>query len=125
LQYFLGKRRLGMQLLDLYGKLIETGGRPGSLKVGGDADSRQLDGSGVRTVKTLALFSGPVALDANGQAKIPLALPDFNGQLRLMAVAWDRNRSGGPKPRRWCAIRWWRESTCRASWPRRMRAASP
>ncbi|MBK8537640.1 MAG: alpha-2-macroglobulin family protein [Candidatus Competibacteraceae bacterium] len=93
-QYFLGKRRLGMQLLDLYGKLIETGGRPGQLKVGGDADSRQLDGSGVRTVKTLALFSGPVALDASGQAKIPLALPDFNGQLRLMAVAWDRNRLG-------------------------------
>jgi uncharacterized protein YfaS (alpha-2-macroglobulin family) len=94
IEYFLGKRRLGMQLLDLYGKLIETGGRPGSLKVGGDADSRQLDASGVRTVKTLALFSGPVALDANGQAKIPLALPDFNGQLRLMAVAWDSRRFG-------------------------------
>ncbi len=94
IQYFLGKRRLGMQLLDLYGKLIETGGQPGVLKVGGDADSRQLDASGIRTVKTLALFSGPVALDANGQARIPLALPDFNGQLRLMAVAWDRNRLG-------------------------------
>ncbi|MDS4031331.1 MAG: MG2 domain-containing protein [Candidatus Contendobacter sp.] len=93
-RYFLGKRRLGMQLLDLYGKLIEAGGRPGQLKVGGDADSRQLDGSGVRTVKTLALFSGPVALDPSGQAKIPLVLPDFNGQLRLMAVAWDRNRLG-------------------------------
>ena len=92
--YFLGKRRLGMQLLDLYGKLIETGGRAGQLKVGGDADSRQLDASGVRTVKTLALFSGPVALDANGQANIPLTLPDFNGQLRLMAVAWDRSRVG-------------------------------
>ncbi len=94
IQYFLGKRRLGMQLIDLYGKLIESGGRPGSLKVGGDAESRQLDASGVRTVKTLALFSGPVALDANGQAKIPLALPDFNGQLRLMAVAWDDHRFG-------------------------------
>ena len=94
IQYFLGKRRLGLQLQDLYGKLIETGGRPGQLKAGGDADSRQLDASGVRTVKTLALFSGPVALDATGQAKIPLALPDFNGQLRLMAVAWDRDRVG-------------------------------
>ncbi|MGB2971632.1 MAG: alpha-2-macroglobulin family protein, partial [Candidatus Competibacter sp.] len=94
IKYFLGKRRLGLQLLDLYGKLIETGGRPGQLKAGGDADSRQLDASGVRTVKTLALFSGPVALDANGQARISLALPDFNGQLRLMVVAWDRNRVG-------------------------------
>ncbi|MDQ5908485.1 MAG: alpha-2-macroglobulin [Pseudomonadota bacterium] len=92
--YFLGKRELSMQLLDLYGKLIETGGRPGSLKVGGDAESRQLDPSAIRTVKTLALFSGPVALDANGQVKIPLVLPDFNGQLRLMAVAWDGHRVG-------------------------------
>ena len=92
--YFLGKRRLGVQLLDLYGKLIESNGRPGQLKVGGDAESRQLDASGLRTVKTLALFSGPVALDAQGQARIPLTLPDFNGQLRLMAVAWDRNRLG-------------------------------
>ena len=93
-KYLLGKRQLGMQLLDLYGKLIETGGQPGQLKVGGDADSRQLDGSGVRTVKTLALFSGPVTLDGNGQAKVPLTLPDFNGQVRIMAVAWDRNRVG-------------------------------
>ena len=28
------------------------------------------------------------------RAKIPLALPDFNGQIRLMAVAWDRDRVG-------------------------------
>lgn len=92
--YFLGKRRLGIQFLDLYGKLIEAGGQPGALKVGGDAEARQLDPSAIRTVKTLALFSGPVALNANGQAKIPLELPDFNGQIRLMAVAWDRNRLG-------------------------------
>ncbi|QQS54499.1 MAG: alpha-2-macroglobulin family protein [Candidatus Competibacteraceae bacterium] len=93
-QYFLGKRRLGMQVLDLYGKLIEAGGRPGQLRAGGDAGSRQLDASGIRTVKTLALFSGPVALDGDGRARVPLALPDFNGQLRLMAVAWNHDRVG-------------------------------
>lgn len=92
--YFLGKRRLGLELRDLYGKLIATGGRPGQLKVGGDASARQLDASGVRTVQTVALFSGPVALDSDGKANIPLALPDFNGQLRLMAVAWSRDRFG-------------------------------
>ena len=27
-------------------------------------------------------------------APVPLALPDFNGRLRLMAVAWDRTRVG-------------------------------
>lgn len=94
LRYFLGKRRLGMQLLDLYGKLIEAGGKPGTLKVGGDASARQLNASSLRTAKTVALFSGPIALDANGHASIPLTLPDFNGQLRLMAVAWDQQRFG-------------------------------
>ncbi len=94
LQYFLGKRRLGVDLLDLYGKLIQAGGQPGQLRVGGDAEGRQLDGSTVRTVKTVALFSGPAPLDPQGQARIPLELPDFNGQLRLMAIGWDASRLG-------------------------------
>ncbi len=93
-EYFLGKRQLAMQLRDIYGQLIEIGGRPGALKVGGGAGRRHLNPSGVRTVKTVALFSGPVALDGKGQAQIPLELPDFNGQLRLMAVAWDQQRVG-------------------------------
>jgi len=92
--YFLGKRKLGMDLRDLYGKLIESSGRPGQLRVGGGAQSRNLDSSGVRTVKTVALFSGPLQVDAQGQARAPLQLPDFNGELRLMAVAWDQNRVG-------------------------------
>ncbi len=92
--HFLGKRRLGVELLDMYGKLIETDGLPGRLRSGGDGDSRQLDVSAVRTVKTVALFSGPVALDESGRARVSLTLPDFNGELRLMAIAWDGDRVG-------------------------------
>ena len=99
--YFLGKRRLGMELRDLYGKLIESGGRPGALKVGGDASTRQLDASGVRTVQTVALFSGPVAIDGSQSVHIPLVLPDFNGQLRLMAVAWSHDRLGRSEATPW------------------------
>ena len=33
------------------------------------------------------LFSGPVELDAQGKATVKLPVPDFNGTLRLMAVA--------------------------------------
>ncbi|MCP5459734.1 MAG: alpha-2-macroglobulin family protein, partial [Gammaproteobacteria bacterium] len=94
LDYFLGKRKLGVDIRDLYGRLIETGGQPGQLRVGGGSDSRNLDGSGVRTTKTVALFSGPVAVDEQGRASIPLELPDFNGELRLMAVAWDGTQLG-------------------------------
>ena len=55
---------------------------------------RNVQGSGVRTVKTVALFSGPVELGSDGEVSIPLHLPDFNGELRLMAIAWDKARVG-------------------------------
>lgn len=85
--FFFGKHRFGVELADLYGKLIEKmDGIRGKLKWGGDAgmrDSRSMP----RKVKLIDLFSGPVMLDAKGEADIPLDIPDFNGTLRLMAVA--------------------------------------
>ena len=85
--YFFGKHRYGADMLDLYGKLIEK--LDGSLarqRFGGDAGKRDTQ-SLPRKVRLVDLFSGPVAVDANGEATIALALPDFNGTLRLMAVA--------------------------------------
>eukprot|EP01041_Mallomonas_annulata_P016591 gene16590-biopygen9479 len=39
-----------------------------------------------RKVLLVDLFSGPVVLDAKGEATVNVKLPDFNGTLRLMAV---------------------------------------
>ena len=91
--HYLGKRRLGVDLRDLYGRLITPAGELGRLRSGGDADVSNLSGSDVRPTKTVALFSGVVAV-RDGRAEIPLELPDFNGELRLMAVAWDADRVG-------------------------------
>jgi uncharacterized protein YfaS (alpha-2-macroglobulin family) len=93
--FFFGKHRYAPDLLDMYGKLIEKmEGTPGRLKWGGDAamrgDTRPLP----KKVKLVDLFSGPVTLDANGQADIPLDVPDFNGTLRLMAAAFTAERYG-------------------------------
>ncbi|SDG69138.1 alpha-2-macroglobulin family protein [Roseospirillum parvum] len=93
--HYLGKRRLGVEMRDLYGRLIRprAGGR-GIPRSGGDA----LGGHGPRLddspIETVALFSGPVAVDADGRAEVALDLPDFNGRLRLMAVAWSPNAVG-------------------------------
>lgn len=85
--FFFGKHRYDADLLDLYGKLIERmDGNLARQRFGGDAGKRDTQ-SLPRKVRLVDLFSGPVALDANGEATIPLALPDFNGTLRLMAVA--------------------------------------
>lgn len=85
--YFFGKHRYGADLLDHYGKLIEAmEGNMAKQRFGGDAGMRDTQ-SMPRKVRLVDLFSGPVSLDANGEATIPLLLPDFNGSLRLMAVA--------------------------------------
>ena len=85
--FFFGKHRYDADVLDLYGKLIEKmNGSMAKQRFGGDAGKRDTQ-SLPRKVRLVDLFSGPVALDANGEATVALTLPDFNGTLRLMAVA--------------------------------------
>ena len=87
LDFFFGKHNFDADLLDIYGKLIEKmDGNQARQRFGGDASKRDTQ-SLPRKVRLVDLFSGPVALDANGEATISLDLPDFNGTLRLMAVA--------------------------------------
>ncbi|MDR2451888.1 MAG: alpha-2-macroglobulin family protein [Candidatus Accumulibacter sp.] len=92
--FFFGKQRYGHDLHDIYGRLIEKmAGRRGRLKWGGDATpepTRSLP----QKVRLVDLFSGAVALDEAGEAEISLPVPDFNGSLRLMAVAADGERFG-------------------------------
>ena len=91
--HYFGKRRLGVMMRDDYGRLIRVEkGAVGSLREGGDSfGGRSL---AVVPQKTVALFSGIVKLGANGTAAIPLDIPDFNGSLRLMAVAWSADKLG-------------------------------
>lgn len=88
--HFLGKRQLGMDVHDLYGQIIQPDrGQRGKLRQGGDAAGSNARGNLTRTVKTVALFTTQVKLDAAGKGTVSLTLPDFNGRLRLMAVAYD------------------------------------
>lgn len=93
-----GKRRLGLELRDDYGRLIDGRvGVRGAIRSGGDA----LGGKGLEVVpvKIVSLFHGPLALDADGRARVSLDIPDFVGELRLMAVAWDGTRVGNGEGR--------------------------
>ena len=87
------KRRLGVGMHDDYGRLIKPQKAPiGSLREGGD----MLGGRTLSVVptRTVALFSGLVKLGADGTAQVPLDIPDFNGELRLMAVAMTDKKVG-------------------------------
>ncbi|WP_020591270.1 alpha-2-macroglobulin family protein [Kiloniella laminariae] len=95
-KHFLGQRSLGLDIRDIYGRLIRSEeGALGELRSGGDGVALQnTKGTNTRTVKTVALFERDVELDAKGQGVITLELPDFAGQLRLMAVAYSSDAVG-------------------------------
>ena len=95
-KYYFGKRRLGVELRDLYGRLIDTNANGvGVLRSGGDGFARRsVAGLPDKSNRVVALFSGIIKLDGNGAAKIPFDVPDFQGQLRLMAVAYSAKKLG-------------------------------
>lgn len=91
-KHYFGKRALGVDLRDDYGRLLDPNlGAPAVPRQGGDG----LGGEGLDTVptKTVALWTGLVEV-RGGRAVIPLDIPDFNGELRLMAVAWSEQALG-------------------------------
>ena len=92
--HYFGKRRLGLEIRDLYGQLIDgSEGVRGQIRSGGDGDGLAKRGA-PKQMKLVALFSGIVQLDAEGKAIIPFEVPDYNGRLRLMAVVWDEANVG-------------------------------
>lgn len=92
--WYFGQRRLGLEIRDLYGRLIDGSlGATGRLRTGGDGGQTALEGS-PPTQKLVAFFSGPVKLDAEGKARVSFDIPQFNGTARIMAVAWSKDGIG-------------------------------
>ncbi|MES5098702.1 alpha-2-macroglobulin family protein [Agrobacterium sp. BA1120] len=93
-EWYFGQRRLGLEIRDLYGRLIDGSlGATGRLKTGGDGGQVALQGSPPKE-KLVAFFAGPVELDAQGKATIRFDIPQFNGTARVMAVAWTKTGVG-------------------------------
>jgi len=93
--YYFGQRRLGVELRDVYGRLIDgMNGAMGVVRSGGDADSGMRMQSPPPTQDLMAVFSGPVQVGADGATFVNIELPDFNGTVRLMAVAWTQGAVG-------------------------------
>ena len=88
-EFFFGQRRYNVDALDMYNELIELNDNAlARMKFGGDAGDLSRGGKKAQSeVQIVSLFSGLVSIQ-NGQANISLALPDFNGRLKLMAVAF-------------------------------------
>jgi uncharacterized protein YfaS (alpha-2-macroglobulin family) len=92
--YYFAKRELGIAMRDDYGKLLDERDAPaGAIRVGGDA---ALGGAPLPVVptKSVVLFSGIVETDDAGRAEIAFDVPDFEGELRLMAIAYNGSQLG-------------------------------
>ena len=91
--YYLGQRALSAEIRDLYGELIDgMQGARGQIRSGGDQGA-QLQGS-PPTGPPVALYSGLVTVGQDGNAEVSFDVPDFEGTLRVMAVAWSKDKVG-------------------------------
>ena len=93
--WYFGQRRLGMELRDLYGRLIDgSAGAFGRLRTGGDGNGGMAIQGSPPTEELVAFFSGILPVDAEGRAEYLFDMPEFNGTARLMVVAWSGSAVG-------------------------------
>ncbi len=92
--WYFGQRKLGMEIRDIYGLLIDrTQGVPGVVRSGGDGGMTRLKAP-PPTQKLLAFYSGILKVDDAGKASVTFDVPDFNGTVRVMAMAWSKDGVG-------------------------------
>ena len=97
--YFKTKRRLEVQHYSIYpwlmpyqtdikAKITPSGGVPARALV----KKKRVNPSSEKRVKSVALWSGLLKFDATGKATVELDVPEFDGRLRVMAVAFGDQR---------------------------------
>ncbi len=87
--WFFAQRRYSVDSLDLYGNIMNARkGIMGKQRFGGDMDLASAGNLQKADSKIVSLFQQPVLFDKQGKAQVTLDIPDFNGSLRLMAVAF-------------------------------------
>jgi uncharacterized protein YfaS (alpha-2-macroglobulin family) len=93
-EYYLGQRKLSAEIRDLYGQLIDgMQGTKGEIRTGGDGGAGVLQGS-PPTQAPLAFYSGIVNAGPDGTAQVSFDIPAFSGTVRVMAVAWSKDKTG-------------------------------
>ncbi|MGB6230557.1 MAG: alpha-2-macroglobulin family protein, partial [Litorimonas sp.] len=92
--HYFGKFAFPIDVFDDYARMLAP--FSGADRVGGDS----LGGAGLSVVPTqiVSLFEGPVSFEG-GETTLTLDIPDFQGELTLMAVAWTDIKLGSASTR--------------------------
>jgi uncharacterized protein YfaS (alpha-2-macroglobulin family) len=94
-KFFYAQRQMGVDIRDYYGRLIDgMRAERGRLRSGGDAAGGMAMQGSPPVERLVALHSGIVKVGADGTARIDFQLPDFNGAVRVMGVAWSGDKLG-------------------------------
>ena len=94
--YFYAKKALETETFDFFRDLIPEPLKKSSTG-GSDFEkqqSLQVNPLSVKRFKPVALWSGIVKTNSDGKAEVTLDIPDFSGELRLMALAYKYERFG-------------------------------
>ncbi len=94
-KWFYAQTQLNAEIRDFYGRLIDgMRAERGALRSGGDGPGGMKMQGSPPVEEAVAEFSGIVTVGPDGQAKVTFDLPNFNGSVRLMAVAWSADKIG-------------------------------
>ncbi len=97
-ELFYTKRRLEVETLDIFSLLYPDLPVANAGPAGGDEFLNRLRQmvrtQGLTRVEPVSFWTGPVVVGPDGQARFEFALPQFNGALRIMAVAANGRRFG-------------------------------
>ena len=92
---FYAKRALEVESFDTWAFLLpEVKALAKKAPAGGDDWSRYLRTESPQGDKSVAFWSGPLKADARGRVQWTITVPQFQGALRIMAVAVSGNRFG-------------------------------
>ncbi|HEX5757790.1 MAG TPA: MG2 domain-containing protein [Thermoanaerobaculia bacterium] len=97
-EHFYRKLALTVASFDTFSLLLPDvaveGGAPRGGGEGMEGLAQSLRTEGIRRTEPVAFWSGPVETDAEGRASVSFRLPEFQGAVRLMAVAVQGERFG-------------------------------
>ena len=95
--YFFGKKRLGVETFDIYSLILPEIESSLSSPSGGMLEARRkkhISPVNVTRVKPVAFWSGLVSPDGSGRGAVKFQIPQFNGTVRIMAVAFIDDKFG-------------------------------
>ncbi len=103
-QYFFSARRFDANLFDVYGSIVDRGNNPYARQLfGGDLQKLKnmaeanLGRGGKKSkseVQIVSFMADPVAINDEGVAEFEFDIPQFNGSVRWMAVAFNDTQYG-------------------------------